>query len=88
VIRRVGRPERLARLLRAFPVVGLLGPRQVGKTTPARARARRQAGPAAYVDLEHPADLARPVSPTTIGIAPGWTRRCMPTPRTGCRIWF
>jgi hypothetical protein len=59
VIRRVGHPERLARLLREFPVVGLLGPRQVGKTTLARALARRQAGPAAYFDLEHPADLAR-----------------------------
>jgi len=47
-------------LLRRFPVVALLGPRQVGKTTLALAL-RRAAGAAAtrYLDLESPADRAK-----------------------------
>jgi predicted AAA+ superfamily ATPase len=49
----------VARLLRSFPVVGLLGARQVGKTTLARALARGVAGPVTYLDLERPRDLAR-----------------------------
>jgi hypothetical protein len=59
VIRRVGHLQRLSTLLREFPVVGLLGPRQVGKTTLARALARQRRGPVTYFDLEHPTDLAR-----------------------------
>jgi uncharacterized protein len=43
-------------------VVGLLGPRQVGKTTLARALARGRR-PVAYFDLEDPADLARLADP-------------------------
>lgn len=46
------------RLLRRFPVVAIVGARQVGKTTLARGLAgARTAG--AYFDLEDPADLAR-----------------------------
>ena len=55
--------------LRIFPAVGLLGPRQVGKTTLARALAEGEAGeagdrtetsrPGLYLDLENPAHLAR-----------------------------
>lgn len=47
-------------LLRRFPVVALLGPRQVGKTTLALAL-RRTGGAAAtrYLDLESPADRAK-----------------------------
>lgn len=46
--------------LAQFPVVALLGPRQVGKTTLARSLARRL-GPrrTTYLDLEAPADRAR-----------------------------
>jgi uncharacterized protein len=45
--------------LSKFPVVALLGPRQVGKTTLAKA-VREERGPAAvYLDLELPSDLAR-----------------------------
>lgn len=47
--------------IKAAPVVSLLGPRQSGKTTLARAIARRHN--AAYFDLEDPRDLARLASP-------------------------
>ena len=40
MIQRIDHLRRLATLLREFPVVGLLGPRQVGKTTLARTLAR------------------------------------------------
>lgn len=46
-------------LLRQFPVVGLLGPRQIGKTTLAGQVARRMGGPVSRFDLERDADLAQ-----------------------------
>ncbi|WP_295437497.1 ATP-binding protein [uncultured Thiodictyon sp.] len=48
---------RLEQRLRQFPAVALLGPRQVGKTT--LARACPAAAGALYLDLENPADLER-----------------------------
>ncbi len=48
--------------LRRFPVVGLVGSRQVGKTTLARAVARRF-GESVYLDLERPSDAARLADP-------------------------
>lgn len=45
--------------LRDFPGVVLLGPRQVGKTTLARAIARGRGERALYLDLERPADRRR-----------------------------
>lgn len=54
----------LGRLLRQFPVVCLLGARQVGKTTLARQYARQQQGPVAHYDLEDPDDLAKLNEPT------------------------
>lgn len=39
------------------PVVAILGPRQIGKTTLARALARRRKGPVTRFDLEDPEDL-------------------------------
>ena len=49
--------------LRIFPAVALVGPRQVGKTTLARAiadaPASRDAAPGVYLDLENPADLEK-----------------------------
>ena len=45
--------------LDAFPVVGILGPRQIGKTTLAHQVAESRAGPTHRLDLEHPADLNR-----------------------------
>ena len=44
-------------LVSQFPAVALLGPRQVGKTTLAREIGDAQG--ALYLDLEHPADLAK-----------------------------
>jgi predicted AAA+ superfamily ATPase len=58
VIQRVDHLRRLATLLREFTVVGVVGPRQVGKTTLARALAQRWRGPVTHFDLEDPADLA------------------------------
>ena len=43
--------------LRQFPAVALLGPRQVGKTTLARATLDERQG--VYLDLENPADLEK-----------------------------
>ena len=58
----VTRKQHLARvhlLLDEFPVVALLGARQVGKTTLARQLAAAHEGPVAWFDLEDPVDLAR-----------------------------
>jgi uncharacterized protein len=60
------RPQRLAEVraaLRRSPVVALLGPRQCGKTTLARAFAAP--GSEAYFDLENPVDIARLEQPAT-----------------------
>ena len=57
MIRRCLEPVLLASL-RRFPVVGLVGARQVGKTTLARTVARRFDA-AAYLDLERPSDAAK-----------------------------
>jgi len=46
-----------------FPVVGIIGARQAGKTTLARAIAKRQLGPVTHFDLEDTADLARLADP-------------------------
>src|SRR5687767_5524653 len=51
--------DQLRRSLRRQPVVGLLGPRQIGKTTVARELAARAPGSITYFDLESPADLRR-----------------------------
>jgi len=48
----------LASRLSRFPVVGLLGPRQVGKTTLVKNLAKKMQG-AVYLDLELPSDLNR-----------------------------
>ena len=45
--------------LRYFPAVGLLGPRQVGKTTLALAVAKKLNEEAVYLDLELPSDLVK-----------------------------
>ena len=51
--------SRVRLLLGEFPVVALLGARQVGKTTLARQLAEAYSEPVAWFDLEDPADLAR-----------------------------
>lgn len=59
MIRRDGHVGAIRRLLRSFSVVGILGPRQIGKTTLARQVIQAHAGPAHRLDLEDPADLHR-----------------------------
>ena len=57
----IPRTEHLAAIrdrLRQFPVVGLIGARQVGKTTLARALARDEGTPVHVFDLEDPTDRA------------------------------
>lgn len=46
-------------LLRRYPVVGILGARQAGKSTLAARIAKRSRGPFVFLDLEDPAVLAR-----------------------------
>ena len=55
--------RRVKRLLREFPVVALLGARQVGKSTLARQLVASRRAPATWFDLENPADLARLADP-------------------------
>ena len=50
---------RVTALLRQFPVVGVLGARQVGKTTLARQVVANRRGPSTFFDLESAADRAR-----------------------------
>jgi len=58
-VRRSRHLHALTTLLDHFPVVGLLGARQVGKTTLAREFAASRPEPVTFLDLEDPADLAR-----------------------------
>ena len=58
----IGRPREirtLQRLLRLSPVVGIVGARQVGKTTLAREYASGIKTPVSFFDLENPEDIAR-----------------------------
>lgn len=66
-VSRASHLRRLRNLLRQFPVVALVGARQVGKSTLARQVARRT--PATVFDLEDPRDLAR-LQPPTLALEP------------------
>jgi hypothetical protein len=59
VIERRTHLRALQALLRQFPVVAILGSRQVGKTTLARRLGDRIGGSVTHFDLENPRDLAR-----------------------------
>lgn len=50
---------RLQSSLRQFPVVGLIGPRQVGKTTLAKIIGQQQRNRSIYLDLELPSDVTK-----------------------------
>jgi predicted AAA+ superfamily ATPase len=58
--------KRIEKLLRQFPVVAILGARQVGKTTLAREFQKTWKQPTHRFDLENPADLARLADPPLI----------------------
>ena len=49
----------LKRLLKSYPVVGIIGPRQIGKTTLATQVAKQHKRPTTHFDLEDVRDLAR-----------------------------
>ena len=55
--------NKLLSLLKHYRVVGIIGARQVGKTTLARALLNRVQGSSFYYDLENPEDLARLADP-------------------------
>ena len=59
MIRRKQHVDALLKRLRTFPVVAILGPRQIGKTTLARQVGRGYPGPTHRLDLERPSDLNR-----------------------------
>lgn len=61
--------QKLVAALRQFPVVGLVGSRQSGKTTLAKELVTARPGKALYLDLELPADLAKLAD---IGAAKGY----------------
>lgn len=63
MIKRDKELETISKLLQRHPVVGIVGARQVGKTTLARMVIARKKGPYAYFDLENPEDLARLADP-------------------------
>lgn len=58
--------DQLSQALSQFPVVALLGPRQVGKTTLAHQLVDRWKGPTHCFDLEDPDDLARLSDPAFV----------------------
>jgi uncharacterized protein len=53
----------LFRLINDYPVVGLIGPRQSGKTTLAKMLMRKLDKPSVYLDLENDADLSKLADP-------------------------
>jgi uncharacterized protein len=65
VVGRATELREIRALLRTSPVVAILGPRQIGKTTLAREIARTWPAPTTTFDLEDPRDVARLADPTT-----------------------
>jgi uncharacterized protein len=59
IIERLRHLAQLADLLTRYPIVAILGARQVGKTTLARQLVARTDTPTTVFDLENPVDLAR-----------------------------
>ena len=57
IIDRKQEVETIQGLLRRHPVVGMIGARQVGKTTLARLLIKKTKGLSSYFDLENPEDF-------------------------------
>jgi len=66
MIPRQDQVDQVADLLQQFPVVAILGARQVGKTTLARLLAEHDEGPLHWFDLENPAHMARLAEPQVV----------------------
>jgi uncharacterized protein len=66
MIPRLAHAQTLTQLLGQFPVVAILGARQVGKTTLARLLVDGHDGPTTWFDLENPAHLARLAEPQIV----------------------
>ena len=63
MIPRIAHQQQLTTRLSQFPIVAMLGPRQVGKTTLAKQLAAEWDGPVRHFDLEDPDDQARLTDP-------------------------
>ena len=59
MIKRHTEAESVKKLLKTHPVVGIVGARQVGKTTLAKQIMDSMSAPCAFFDLENPEDLSR-----------------------------
>ncbi len=59
MVKRTHHLQALKRLIARYPVTGIVGARQVGKTTLAQTFARSHRGTTTFYDLENPEDLAR-----------------------------
>lgn len=59
MIHRERHARRVEGLLERFPIAGIVGARQVGKTTLALGIAGRWEGTTRFLDLENPLDLAQ-----------------------------
>ena len=59
MIERTRQIETVRKLLQRHPVIGIIGARQVGKTTLARLLLAETKEPSSYFDLENPEDLSR-----------------------------
>jgi len=59
MVKRTKEINTLRSLLQRYPVVGIIGARQVGKTTLSRAFIEKSRGPSSFFDLENPEDIAR-----------------------------
>jgi len=59
MIKRKKEIDTIQKLLKRYPVIGIIGARQTGKTTLARQIAAQDKRPCAYFDLENPEDISR-----------------------------
>ena len=66
MIERKQEMDDVKRLLKRNPIVGIVGARQVGKTTLAQELVKQNRGSVSYYDLENPEDLARLADPMLV----------------------